>query len=550
MNFIHNYSNTWKAMVVSIVNITPNHGSRYYIQEGNRTDKEQQQASNWYGKLTEGLGIKGEVASDALTHLLHGRTPTGEPLIDKTRLHSWQQNARSQGQEVPLERAGIDLTTSAPKSISIQALVFGDRRLEAAHKHATEQMLSFLEDRYAFTRLTKDKQRQKILTGQLAIAQFHHDSSRALDPQLHTHNLILNLQQRLDDRWQSLDNEAIYRAKMLLGKVYRNELALQIGALGYGIQITHAQHGLWELDRFSPQQLQQFSKRAQQIEAVAGENASSRKKAWITFTSGRQEKQTVPPSKLLEQWQQEALRVGIEPIQIGQARQSAVLSAQVLVQAAIDQMTRSIFRREEIEHLALLPPGQVSISAIETAIDQHPNLILCSNAQGQRHYTKGIHDGLSRNAEASQAPTSHSAETAFNQSSRPINQPIDSTYDPTTLVRFRNTLRTTAADHEQRATRGYLAGLEVGATQLSNSIPDRGTESLGQTNSQSDVFAATETGRPEPETGSDGRSPDDFIARDRSIDGHNSTSKTTKTITTESGEIAADDDWQLERTRY
>jgi hypothetical protein len=44
-------------MVVSIVNVTPNHGSRYYTQEGNRTNKEQQQASNWYGKLTEVLGI-------------------------------------------------------------------------------------------------------------------------------------------------------------------------------------------------------------------------------------------------------------------------------------------------------------------------------------------------------------------------------------------------------------------------------------------------------------------------------------------------------------
>jgi conjugative relaxase-like TrwC/TraI family protein len=65
----------------------------------------------------------------------------------------------------------------------------------------------------------------RLWTGQLAIAQFHHDTSRALDPQLHTHNLILNLQQRPDGRWQSLDNEAIYKARSLLGKLYRHHLA-------------------------------------------------------------------------------------------------------------------------------------------------------------------------------------------------------------------------------------------------------------------------------------------------------------------------------------
>jgi conjugative relaxase-like TrwC/TraI family protein len=332
------------------------------------------------------------VTSDALAHLLHGRSPTGEPLLNKSRLHGWQKNARSKGEEIPLERAGIDLTTSAPKSISIQALVFGDRRLEAAHQQATEQMLSFLEDRYALTRLTKDKQRQKILTGQLAIAQFHHDSSRALDPQLHTHNLILNLQQRPDGKWQSLGNEAIYRAKMLLGKIYRNELALHTGALGYGIQVTNSRHGLWELDGFSSSQMGQFSKRAQQIEAVAGENASSRKKAWITFTSGRQEKRSVPWSVLVERWRQEALQSGIESIQTGQAIQPTSLMAQTAVQAAIDQMLKPVFRREEIEHLALLPPGQASITAIDAEINRHPSLILCSNTQGQRCYIKGVYD--------------------------------------------------------------------------------------------------------------------------------------------------------------
>ncbi|PZV07860.1 MAG: hypothetical protein DCF22_21295 [Leptolyngbya sp.] len=536
-------------MVVSIVNVTPNHGSRYYTQEGNRTDKEQQQASNWYGKLTKVLGVEGQVNSDALTRLIHGCTPTGEPLLNKSRLHSWQQNARSQGKEVPLERAGIDLTTSAPKSISIQALVFGDSRLEEAHRQAAEQMLSVLEDRYALTRLTKDKQRQKILTGQLAIAQFHHDSSRALDPQLHTHNLILNLQQRPDGRWQSLDNEAIYRAKMLLGKIYRNELALQIQALGYGIQVTNSRHRLWELNGFSSSQMGQFSKRAQQIEAVAGADASSRKKASITFTSGRQEKQSVPWSALVERWRQEALQSEIKPIQTGQTIHPTSLMAQTAVQAAIDQITKPVFRREEIEHLALLPPGQASITEIDAEIDHHPNLLLCSNTQGQRRYTKGVHDVLSRNAGESQVPTPNLAETALSYSSNQFSQSTNSTYNPNALIRFRDKLRATVADYQNRTAGGHLAGMEIGATQLSDSIPDRRVEPLGQADTQSDVFASTETGRPEPETGSDGRSLDDRVAGDRSINGNYATDQI-ETFTTESSAISADDDWELERSRH
>ena len=221
---------------------------------------------------------------------------------------------------------------------------------------------------------------------QLAIAQFHHDSSRSLDPQLHTHNLILNLQQRPDGQWRSLDNEAIYRAKMLLGKVYRNELALEVQNLGYCIQVTNERHGLWELQGFTSQQLEQFSKRTQQIQAAAGEDASSRKKAWITLTSGRQEKQVVDRSRLVDRWQQEGEQARLQPIQAIPTR-PPVFQAEPLVNAALRRITKPIFRREELEHIALLPPGQVSLTQLTTAIDQHPGLTATVDRRGHRLYS-------------------------------------------------------------------------------------------------------------------------------------------------------------------
>ena len=90
--------------------------------------------------------------------------------------------------------------------------------------------------------------------------------------------------------------------------------------------------------------------------------------------------------------------------------------------------------------------------------------------------------------------------------------------------------------------------MEIGAAQPGDSGSDRGIESLGQANTQSDVLAATETGRPEPETGSDGRSFNDFFAGNRSIDG-DEISEPAETCPAEPTELTADDDWELERSR-
>ena len=84
-------------MVVSIANITPNHGSRYYTQEGHRTEPEQQTASQWWGKLAPALGVVGQVDSDCLTHLLHGNNPTGEPLLEKTDCTAGKRTPKPEG---------------------------------------------------------------------------------------------------------------------------------------------------------------------------------------------------------------------------------------------------------------------------------------------------------------------------------------------------------------------------------------------------------------------------------------------------------------------
>ena len=128
------------------------------------------------------------------------------------------------------ERAGLDCTFSAPKSVSILALVAGDKRLEEAHREAVLRTLAIIERDYAMTRATRQGEVQVVNTKNLVVGQFHHDTSRELDPHLHTHCVLLNMTEH-NGRWYSLRNDDIHANKKLLGMIYQNELALQVNPL-------------------------------------------------------------------------------------------------------------------------------------------------------------------------------------------------------------------------------------------------------------------------------------------------------------------------------
>lgn len=360
-------------MVVSLSNVSPNHARHYY------QSTRECSSTAWSGKLTQALGIAQlDVQTNAFVSLLQGHSPNGERLVDKTRVHQQQANAKAAGENSPTERAGIDLTTSAPKSVSLQALVFGDRQLEAAHQHANHEMLRVLEERYAYTRITEAGKRFKVATGEVAIACFHHDTSRALDPQLHTHNVILNLQHHpKTGRWQSLDNTEIYKAKMLLGQIYRNELACAIQDLGYSIHVTNKQHGLWELEGFTQKQLRAFSTRINQIEEAVGVGASSKAQAWANRMT-RPSKVEYDQGELRHYWQDQAQATGL----IGLQPQPVPIQAKISDSLAIAQITQCLsewigqlhaqaIERKELEQKLLQQPGRLPFCALEKIINAY-----------------------------------------------------------------------------------------------------------------------------------------------------------------------------------
>ena len=202
--------------------ITPQQAWSYYKKENYYSDEEQQQNSQWYGKGAKKLGLTGKIGEEEFKSLAFGKLPNGQ------RFRGKPKNKKHK------ERAGVDCNFACPKSVSILSLVKGDRQLEAVHYKVVKRTLGIFEERYASTRVTgEDGRRAPIQTGNLVVAQFHHDTSRELDPHLHTHCVVLNLTQLPSGKWQSVHYDEIYKNLRLLDKIYMNELAIEVKKLGY-----------------------------------------------------------------------------------------------------------------------------------------------------------------------------------------------------------------------------------------------------------------------------------------------------------------------------
>lgn len=164
----------------------------------------------------------------------------------------------------------FDFQCAAPKSVSIMSLF--DEQLIEAHKKAVAEAMKELE-KLAAVRVRKgDNVRTNNLeiTGKIVYASFLHDTSRALDPQLHTHNVVVNVTQDSEGKFKALESVEMCRAIRYAGKVYHNRLSQECRQLGYKLVDHRDEKGniLWrDIDGVSEEVMEIFSKRRQQIEA-------------------------------------------------------------------------------------------------------------------------------------------------------------------------------------------------------------------------------------------------------------------------------------------
>ncbi|MGX5713909.1 MobF family relaxase [Sphingopyxis terrae subsp. ummariensis] len=255
--------------------------------------------SEWNGKGAKELGLSGEVDRDAFRELLDGKV-AGQQL-----------GTVRDGQ---LEhRPGWDVTLSAPKSVSIMAEVAGDRRLIEAHGQAVKTALAHVEAHMAATRVRHDGSVTREATGNLVVASFQHGTSRAQDPQLHTHNVIMNATQGEDGSWRSLEPRAIYQLQKQIGAIYRQELALKVRELGY--EIDPGKESMFEIKGVSADVMAAFSTRSAEIEAALGERGTSREEAsaaekQMAALDTRQAKVAADHGALVADWRETAHRAG------------------------------------------------------------------------------------------------------------------------------------------------------------------------------------------------------------------------------------------------
>ncbi|MBI5386440.1 MAG: relaxase domain-containing protein [Verrucomicrobia bacterium] len=256
-----------------------------------------EEPGRWFGQGAQWLALRDPVERETFHYLLAGFMPDGRQKL--------VQNAGAKDRQT-----GWDLTFSAPKSVSVYWATIPEptrQVVEDAQRHAVEKALRYLEQTAGITRRGKGGAIKEKAA--LTFALFQHGSSRALDPQLHTHAVLINLGLRRDGTAGTLQSLNFFRAKMAVGALYQNELAAQLrGRLGLTIEPAESGFRIVGV----PEELcRTFSQRRQAIEALLQKQdehgAVAAKQAALRT---RPRKQPVRRAELFAAWQQVAAEHG------------------------------------------------------------------------------------------------------------------------------------------------------------------------------------------------------------------------------------------------
>ncbi len=228
----------------------------YFAKDDYYTVDDGSEVSAWGGEGAADLGLSGEVAKDAFEGILNGILPSGEGVA-----------------QVENRRSGVDLTFSAPKSVSLLAYVTGDKRIlgeNGANMKAVARAMAWVEKNLAEGRKDAEGRKVPVQTGNLVFALFQHDTSRALDPQAHVHAVIANLTKMPDGKWQALHADKIWSNNTVIGSIYHAFLREEMEKLGYQVELK-GKHGTFEVAGVPKAVLDAFSQRREAILEKAAE---------------------------------------------------------------------------------------------------------------------------------------------------------------------------------------------------------------------------------------------------------------------------------------
>jgi conjugative relaxase-like TrwC/TraI family protein len=343
----------------------------------------------WSGRQAAELGLTGRVRADDLEALLEGRDP-----ISGTQFGNVLRDRTLGSGKVVRAVAGFDATFSAPKSLSVWWALTGDGALLDAHDVAVRTTLEHLERFGATTRVRVDGRRLHPDTLGLTMATFRQTTSRADDPQIHTHAVISAKVQTEDGRWLALDARYLKRHQRMLGGLYQSVLRAEL-SYRYGVAWEPIVNGQAEIAVLPRELLDVFSKRAGQVDqALAVKVGEFRRRegrdptAWERAALCREASADTRDHKtgsgvtdLRTRWASEAVELGwtpsrlVDAIDAGRVQPTPTLTIEEVIDAL--SVSGSTWTRADVLRAVcdLQPPvsgmsGQRWAAALERACDR------------------------------------------------------------------------------------------------------------------------------------------------------------------------------------
>jgi conjugative relaxase-like TrwC/TraI family protein len=345
--------------MLSIGRLGTTGGAEYYLDKvANNVDDyylgRGEAPGQWIGGASERQGLVGEVDAEALRNLLGGRSALGDDLgarLSKER------------------RPGYDLTFSAPKGASL-LWAFGPDEVRdailAAHDRAVESVLDHLSAEACHARRGAGGSNLIEANGFIAAA-FRHRTSRAGDPQLHTHVVVPNLVEGSDGRWSAPDGRHLYAWKMTAGTLYRSALRAELRPLGLSWHVRR--NGLSEVRDIPPAILRAFSKRRVDIErAMAEWGCTSAKSAETSALATRHRKPagTAPTEMLRQVWLEQ-----LAGTELSDGTGGTRLASVVDITAALGHEPAFPPRPEDTQAVLRVLAGENGVSLDDWEIDEH-----------------------------------------------------------------------------------------------------------------------------------------------------------------------------------
>ena len=350
-------------------------------------------SGHWFGKGAKELGLTGVTQANEFLRLCDNLHPqTGERLTPRQRTTRVEVDQDGKVHKVADRRVFYDFTLSPPKSVSIAALVGDDQRIVEAHDEAVQTALSQLQS-YAATRVRKQGQSSYRMTDNVVGAVFRHDTSRALDPHLHSHCILFNAtKDSAENRWKALEPYEMLLAKKFTENVYYHELVRAL--IGFGYRVQNKPRGDFDIEGMSKEIIERFSKRHQEIDqktrellAQAPEKASrnvNEIRENIAHKERARKIKDVGLTRLRTIWKKQlSFRERFELHRLGRHRTPAI-SQTITADHAVRWAEDHLFERRSVVH-----EHEIWRHALEHSRGQNLSLGQIQAATQQRGYVRG-----------------------------------------------------------------------------------------------------------------------------------------------------------------